>query len=178
MGASGKLGEKQSLIFVKVKNHQTAQVLHFYKVERQTTLSTTSNLSNGFPKLQFSWVSQFRPTKMRTCAPLHHSFASKCLQSLQFSIHLLQNSILVKAALHHSRIFLTSYHPTLLPSLLSHPRLSLAYFKSISELMQALSDLLLNCVKWHLRVSPALPHSWSKIRIPQTSMTLSGNLKN
>ena len=65
-GASGKLGEKQNLMFVKVKNHQTAQALHFYKLVVQATLSTTFKPPNGIPKLQFSWVAQSKLTSMNS----------------------------------------------------------------------------------------------------------------
>ena len=50
-GASGKLGEKEGLRFVKVKDHQTDQALHFYKVEQWTTLSTPFKLPDEIPKL-------------------------------------------------------------------------------------------------------------------------------
>ena len=47
MGVSGKLVEKQGLKFVKVKNHQTDQALHFYKVE-----PITFKLQDEIPKLR------------------------------------------------------------------------------------------------------------------------------
>ena len=53
-------------MFVKVKDHQTVQALHFYKVERQTTLCITSNLSHEIPKLQSSWLSQSKLTSMNS----------------------------------------------------------------------------------------------------------------
>ena len=50
-----KQEENRSRIFVKGNNHpREYYAVPFYKVERQTTISMTSNLSNAFPKLQFS----------------------------------------------------------------------------------------------------------------------------
>ena len=71
------LGENGIHMFVKGKNHpREYYALPFYKVEQRTTPCTTSNLSNGFPTLRFSWLSHadLTTTSCRKNA-IHYSLA-------------------------------------------------------------------------------------------------------
>ena len=81
------LGENGIRMFVKGKNHpREYYALPFYKVEQRTTPCTTSNLSNGFPTLRFSWLSHFSSAGCQGLLPRDLSH----LYSLLISLHMPQ----------------------------------------------------------------------------------------